>query len=144
MARRPRTDYVARLVGLNLYRGVAADRQVTVGDVSFSVAESLDGPAFVAFSPAAVALYRTRPDGSPRNLWQATIEGIERHGDNVRIHLEGPITASADVTPAAVADLDLTPGQRDLGRGQGHRDPRLPRMNGHRAHNAVCPRSLRS
>ncbi|WP_440104610.1 ABC transporter ATP-binding protein [Streptosporangium sp. H16] len=112
VARRPRTDYVARLVGLNLYRGLAAGRQVTVGEVSFSVAEHLDGPAFVAFGPGAVALYRTRPDGTPRNLWEATIEGIERHGDNVRIHLEGPITASADVTPAAVADLDLTSGQR--------------------------------
>ncbi|MEU4538218.1 ABC transporter ATP-binding protein [Streptosporangium sp. NPDC023825] len=112
VARRPRTDYVARLVGLNLYRGLASGRQVTVGEVSFSVAEHLDGPAFVAFGPGAVALYRTRPDGTPRNLWEATIEGIERHGDNVRIHLEGPITASADVTPAAVADLDLTSGQR--------------------------------
>ena len=112
VARRPRTDYVARLVGLNLYRGTAAGRQVKVGDVLLSVADHLDGPAFVTFSPGAVALYRTRPDGTPRNLWQATIEGLERHGDNVRIHLEGPLTASADVTPAAVADLDLSPGQR--------------------------------
>ena len=112
VARRPRTDYVARLVGLNLYRGQAAARRVTVGQVTFSVAEQVEGPAFVAFSPAAVALYRLRPDGSPRNLWQAGIEGIERHGDNIRVHLEGPITAFADVTPAAVADLDLTPGQR--------------------------------
>jgi molybdate transport system ATP-binding protein len=112
VARHPRTDYVARLVGLNLYRGAAAGRQVMVGDIRFNVAEHVVGPAFVAFPPAAVALYRTRPDGSPRNLWQATIEGIERHGDNVRIHLGRPITASADVTPAAVADLDLTPGQQ--------------------------------
>ncbi|WP_030917541.1 ABC transporter ATP-binding protein [Streptosporangium amethystogenes] len=112
VARRPRTDYVARLVGLNLYRGTAAGQQVSVGEVLFSVAEQLEGPAFVAFPPSAVALYRTRPDGSPRNLWQATIEGIERHGDSVRIHLAGPIAAAADVTPAAVADLDLTPGQR--------------------------------
>lgn len=112
IARRPRTDYVARLVGLNLYRGLAGGRQISVGEVRFSVAEHLEGPVFVAFRPASVALYRTRPDGTPRNLWEATIEGIERHGDNVRIHLEGPITASADVTPAAVADLDLTPGQR--------------------------------
>ncbi|MEV4187834.1 TOBE domain-containing protein, partial [Streptosporangium canum] len=112
VARRPRTDYVARLVGLNLYRGTATGQQVKVGDMLLSVADHLDGPAFVAFSPAAVALYRTRPDGTPRNLWQATIEGLERHGDNVRIHLEGPLTASADVTPAAVADLDLSPGRR--------------------------------
>ncbi|GAA3166122.1 hypothetical protein GCM10020001_109210 [Nonomuraea salmonea] len=65
----------------------------------------------MAFPPAAVALYRSRPDGSPRNLWRARIDGIERHGDNVRVHLDGPITAFADITPAAVADLDLSPGQ---------------------------------
>ncbi|GGO72124.1 ABC transporter ATP-binding protein [Nonomuraea cavernae] len=112
VARRPRTDYVARLVGLNLYRGLADGTQVKVDELLFSTADSLDGPAFVAFAPAAVALYRSRPDGSPRNLWQATIDGIERHGDNVRVHLDGPIAAFADITPAAVADLDLTPGQR--------------------------------
>jgi molybdate transport system ATP-binding protein len=111
VARRPRTDYVARLVGLNLYRGVADGSRVKVGELLFTTAEQLHGPAFVAFPPAAVALYRTRPDGTPRNLWQAAIEGIERHGDNVRIHLDGPITAFADVTTAAVADLDLTPGR---------------------------------
>ncbi|MEV0632306.1 ABC transporter ATP-binding protein [Nonomuraea wenchangensis] len=112
VARRPRTDYVARLVGLNLYRGVADGALVKVGELLLHTSEHLEGPAFVAFPPAAVALYRSRPDGSPRNLWQATIGGIERHGDNVRVHLDGPVTAFADITPAAVADLDLTPGQR--------------------------------
>ncbi|MFG1613168.1 ABC transporter ATP-binding protein [Nonomuraea wenchangensis] len=112
VARRPRTDYVARLVGLNLYRGVADGALVKVGEWPLHTSENLEGPAFVAFPPAAVALYRSRPDGSPRNLWQATIGGIERHGDNVRVHLDGPVTAFADITPAAVADLDLTPGQR--------------------------------
>ncbi|MBB6470770.1 ABC transporter ATP-binding protein [Sphaerisporangium rubeum] len=111
VARRPRTDYVARLVGLNLYRGTADGGSVTVGELTLSASEHLGGPAFVAFSPAAVALYRTRPDGSPRNLWQARIDGIERHGDNVRVHLGGPVTAFADITPAALADLDLAPGQ---------------------------------
>ncbi|GAA0924428.1 ABC transporter ATP-binding protein [Nonomuraea longicatena] len=111
VARRPRTDYVARLVGLNLYRGTASGRRVTVGSHVLTVTEDLSGPVFVAFQPAAVALYRSRPDGSPRNLWQARIEGIERHGDNVRVHLDGDLPAFADVTPAAVADLDLTPGE---------------------------------
>jgi molybdate transport system ATP-binding protein len=111
VARHPRTDYVARLVGLNLFRGDATGRQVAVGDVTFTIAERLTGPAFVAFPPAALALYRTRPDGTPRNLWQGRVEGIERHGDNIRVHLEGPISAVADVTAAAVADLDLTPGR---------------------------------
>ncbi|TMR17716.1 ABC transporter ATP-binding protein [Nonomuraea turkmeniaca] len=112
VARRPRTDYVARLVGLNLYRGVADGSGVKVGQLLISTSDRLEGPAFVAFAPAAVALYRSRPDGSPRNVWQARIEGVERHGDNVRVHLDGPIVAFADITPAALADLDLTPGQQ--------------------------------
>ena len=111
VARRPRTDYVARLVGLNLYRGTADGHQVKVGEVALHTAERPSGPVFVAFPPGAVALYRSRPDGSPRNLWRARIDGIERHGDNVRVHLDGPIAVFADITPAAVADLDLSPGQ---------------------------------
>ncbi len=108
---RPRTDYVARLVGLNLYRGRAADRTVHVGRFALTVAEAIDGDVFVAFSPAAVAVHSHRPDGSPRNTWPATITGIQRHGDNLRVQLDGPITAAADVTPTAAAQLHLTPGQ---------------------------------
>ena len=112
VARHPRTDYVARLVGLNLYRGDADGHRVRVGEIEFSVAEPLHGAAFVAFPPSAVALFRARPDGTPRNLWQAEVDGVERHGDNVRVHLTGPIAAAADITPAALAELDLAPGAR--------------------------------
>jgi molybdate transport system ATP-binding protein len=108
----PRTDYVARLVGLNLFRGRATGHTVAVADgFILTVADRLDGDAFVAFPPAAVALHRHQPDGSPRNTWPATITGIQRHGDNLRIQLDGPITVAADVTPAAAAHLCLTPGQ---------------------------------
>jgi molybdate transport system ATP-binding protein len=109
----PRTDYVARLVGLNLYRGRADGLRVVVGsDFALAVADRVEGDAFVAFPPSAVALHRTRPDGSPRNAWPATITGVQRHGDNLRIGLDGPIAVAADVTPGAAAALDLVPGQR--------------------------------
>jgi molybdate transport system ATP-binding protein len=108
---RPRTEYVARLVGLNLYRGRADGHAVDVGGVVLTAADALDGPALVAFAPSAVALYATRPDGSPRNAWPATIAGIQRHGDNLRIRLEGVIGAAADITPAAAAHLELTVGR---------------------------------
>ena len=112
IARHPRTDYVARLVGLNLYRGRADGHDVTLGELTLSVAESLSGEVFLAFPPSAVALFRTRPDGSPRNLWQATVGGIEPHGDQVRVLLDGPVPASADITPAALAELGLADGDR--------------------------------
>lgn len=109
---RPRTDYVARLVGLNLHRGRADGRSVTVGGLTLTAADSVHGDAFVAFPPAAVALHPGRPDGSPRNVWPATVTGVQRHGDNLRVQLAGPVAVAADVTPASAAHLRLRPGQQ--------------------------------
>jgi molybdate transport system ATP-binding protein len=109
---RPRTDYVARLVGLNLYRGRGAGHTVTLdGGLAITVADTVDGEAFVAFPPAAVALYLEQPEGSPRNTWAAVVAGVQRHGDNLRVQLSGPVAAAADVTPAAAAQLRLEAGQ---------------------------------
>ncbi|TYB40370.1 ABC transporter ATP-binding protein [Micromonospora sp. AP08] len=108
---RPRTDYVARLVGLNLHRGHADGHAVTVDGLTLTTADTVRGEAFVAFPPAAVALHPTRPDGSPRNVWAATVTGVQRHGDNLRVQLAGPVAVAADVTPAAAAHLGLRPGQ---------------------------------
>ena len=108
---RPRTEYVARLVGLNLYRGTADGHTVVLADgFTLTTADRIAGDAFVAFPPSAVALYATEPDGSPRNTWPATIVGIQRHGDNLRVRLAGPVPVAADITPAASAHLRLAPG----------------------------------
>ncbi|SNT63614.1 molybdate transport system ATP-binding protein [Asanoa hainanensis] len=109
----PRTDYVARLVGLNLYRGRAAGGGVEVaGGLTLTTTDAVDGDVFVAFSPIAVAVHLDQPTGSPRNTWPATITAVQRHGDNLRLQLDGPIAAAADVTPAAAAQLELVPGRR--------------------------------
>ncbi|MDP9398753.1 MAG: ABC transporter ATP-binding protein [Actinomycetota bacterium] len=111
VARRPRTDYVARLVGLNLYRGVAAGATVSLpSGSSVAVAEQLHGNVFVAFPPSAVALHRTRPEGTPRNVWPGSIRGVERHGDVARVAVEGALPVLADVTPGTLVDLELAPG----------------------------------
>jgi molybdate transport system ATP-binding protein len=109
---RPRTDYIARLVGLNLYRGTASGRTVRLasGEV-LATSEALEGDSFAAFAPSAVALFRSEPDGSPRNTWRAVVAGVHRHGDHLRVQLDGPFRAAADVTPAAAAHLGLEPGQ---------------------------------
>jgi molybdate transport system ATP-binding protein len=108
----PRTDYVARLVGLNLYRGRADGTSVTVADdFTLVTAAPQQGDVFVAFPPSAVALFPARPEGSPRNIWPATVTMVSRHGDALRIELSGPIAVAADVTPAAAVQLDLAPGR---------------------------------
>ncbi|MPZ95651.1 MAG: ATP-binding cassette domain-containing protein [Propionibacteriales bacterium] len=111
VARSPRTDYVARLVGLNLLRGKAKGHGVALEcGGSFVTRDTVDGSAFVAFSPTAVALHRSRPDGSARNVWHGRVVGLEQHADTVRVQVDGPPPVLADVTTAAVAELDLTPG----------------------------------
>ncbi|MEV4560074.1 ABC transporter ATP-binding protein [Kitasatospora sp. NPDC049285] len=113
VARRPRTDYIARLVGLNLYQGTADGRQVTLPDGQvLATDDELHGPAFVAFPPAAVTLHRHRPETSARNLFFTTVAGLDQHGDRIRVDLAGPLPLAADLTPTAAADLDLTPGAR--------------------------------
>ncbi|MFH9660041.1 ABC transporter ATP-binding protein [Streptomyces sp. NPDC017248] len=112
IARHPRTDYIARLVGLNLYRGQAAGHTVRLGaGPSITTSEELSGPVFVAFPPSAVTLFRDRPSGaSARNLWRCEVAGLETHGDQIRADLTGELPLAADLTTVAAAELDLRPG----------------------------------
>ncbi|MGI8692599.1 MAG: TOBE domain-containing protein [Geodermatophilaceae bacterium] len=113
VSRRPRTDYVARLVGLSLLSGTAQGRAVVLDSgAAVQVAEPTNGPVFVAIRPAAVALYRTRPDGSPRNVWAVTVGGVTPYGETLRVDLHGEVPLTADVTPEAAAELDLVIGAR--------------------------------
>lgn len=111
VTRRPRSAFVARLVGLNLLEGQAAGDTVTVTSGGrLVVADHQSGPVFVTVAPHALALYRDRPEGSPRNTWSAPVEDLEAVGDRVRVALGGPLPLVAEVTPAAVAELRLGPG----------------------------------
>ncbi|MEU3416181.1 ABC transporter ATP-binding protein [Streptomyces sp. NPDC006658] len=112
IARHPRTDYIARLVGLNLYRGQAAGHTVRLdAGPAITTTEELSGPAFVAFPPSAVTLFRDRPAGtSARNLWRCEVAGLETHGDQIRADLAGELPLTADLTTVAAAELDLRPG----------------------------------
>ncbi|MGW5334549.1 ABC transporter ATP-binding protein [Streptomyces bauhiniae] len=112
IARHPRTDYIAQLVGLNLYRGEADGHAVRLeGGPSITTTEDLTGPVFVAFPPVAVTLFRDRPTGaSARNLWHCEVAGLETHGDQIRADLTGEVRLAADLTTAAAAELDLHTG----------------------------------
>ncbi|MGW2821370.1 ABC transporter ATP-binding protein [Streptomyces sp. NPDC001443] len=112
IARHPRTDYVAQLVGLNLYRGRSDGHTVRLeAGPAVTTTESLSGEVFVAFPPNAVTLYRDRPTGSSaRNLWRCEVAGLETHGDRIRADLTGELPVAADLTTVAAAELDLHPG----------------------------------
>lgn len=111
VARMPRTDYVADLVGLNLYRGVAHGNVVALHDGGeIAVAQVAHGEVYVVFRPASVSLFPSRPHGSPRNCWPVTVRALEERTEIVRVRLDGSPEVLADVTAGAVAELGLAPG----------------------------------
>jgi len=111
VARAPRTDYVARLVGLALLPGTAEGRTVRLeGGGEVAVADEASGPVFAAVRPESVALYLRRPEGSPRNVWPARLVSATPHGATVRCELAGEVPLIADVTATAFAELGLAPG----------------------------------
>lgn len=85
-----------------------------------AVPTRVSGRVLVAFRPSAVALWKNRPAGSPRNVWPVTVRGLEPYGDSVRVELvrsdptDEPATLSlvAEITAAAVGDLRLVIGDR--------------------------------
>jgi molybdate transport system ATP-binding protein len=110
---RPRSRYVAELVGVNLYRGKALGTTVELdGGGTLVAADEHHGEVFAAVHPHAVALHRREPEGTPRNVWSGTAETLEAVGDRVRVRVVGQVPVVAEVTPAAASELRLA----DAGR----------------------------
>jgi molybdate transport system ATP-binding protein len=150
---RPRSPFAARVAGLNLVTGMLSAEGLRTEDGgtvyglrpdsrlagspgsgsaagspgSGFVAGSVPGrgePGVAVFRPASVAVFRERPDGSPRNVAPVRLAGLEPRGEVVRLRAapdDGgpgwPDGLAADLTPAAVADLSgggepLAPGAR--------------------------------
>jgi molybdate transport system ATP-binding protein len=116
VARRPATDYVARLVGLNLFAGRADGSHVDLADGgAFTVVSSApQGDVLVAVRPSAVVVSTQPPAGptvvSARNTWQGTVSGLTMLTDRVRLDVAGSPSALVDVTADSVAELGLAPG----------------------------------
>ena len=90
VAAEPRTPHVARLVGLNLVP---------------------DGDELIAFTPDAVTVSLSEPEGSSRLRWCGTVASLAPHGDAVRLLVHASPDLLADLTPAAAAELGLVPGR---------------------------------
>jgi len=111
VAARPRSSYVAELVGVNLLQGVADGDHVRLPSGATLVApEVVAGDVFAVVHPRSVALHREEPTGSPRNVAAGTVENVELLGDRVRIRVSGPVPLVAEVTPSAVSELGLVEG----------------------------------
>lgn len=111
VAEHPRSAYVADLVGVNLLRGRASGGAVEVeGGGRLEVVGAERGDVFAVIPPRSVSLWRSRPVGSPRNVWRGRAGGLELMGDRVRVRVDARPPLVAEVTPSAVAELELAEG----------------------------------
>ena len=127
----PRSDFGARIAGVNLVRG----RMVGPGTLCDAAgmnwhgviaAEDSGSPArepitmrqecVAVFAPAGVAVYREQPHGSPRNSVRVRIAALETTGGVVRVRAaaqaDGAAGLSADVTPESVAEMRSQVGEQ--------------------------------
>lgn len=118
----PRSRFGARIAGVNLVAGrIRSDGALLTpfGDCWHGSGGD-DRPvagadAVAVFSPAAVAVFRDVPHGSPRNCVAVTVAGLDARGATVTVRgadqPDGAPGLAADITVDAVADLGLRPGE---------------------------------
>ncbi|WP_319434287.1 sulfate/molybdate ABC transporter ATP-binding protein [Mycobacterium sp. RTGN5] len=119
----PRSMFGARIAGVNVVRGVrggpeclrAADGTLWHGRQALdTVAGIADGDLVAVFSPAAVAVYRDLPHGSPRNSVQIRVAELDADGARVRVRAaeqsDGAPGLAADITAESAAGLRLAAG----------------------------------
>jgi molybdate transport system ATP-binding protein len=107
----PRTRYAADLAGINLVQGTASGGVVETGSLTLNVADrDVSGPVLATIHPTAIAVHADRPGGSPRNVWQTTVERVESDGNRVRLGLGAPLRLVVEVTEAARSELGLEAG----------------------------------
>jgi molybdate transport system ATP-binding protein len=118
----PRSKFGARFAGVNLVIGTAGPGGVLTTPWGLAW-HGVSGPGTVVgrptvalFLPAAVAVYRDNPHGSPRNTVEVTVAELDSRGPAIRVRAEeqpdGAPGLAADITAGSAAELRLAPGER--------------------------------
>jgi len=108
---RPRSPYVAKFVGVNLFHGQAADGHIILGDGTILHDPAApDGDVFALVHPRAVSVHTTTPQGSPRNVWHGRVDSLDITGAAARIAVASKPPIVAEITIAALTELRLTLG----------------------------------
>ena len=129
IARQPGTDYVAKLVGLNLYAGRADGSAVALADGGAFVIpdHGQHGDVLVAVRPSAIVVSTQPPQSSSaRNTWQAKITGLTLLADRVRLDLDGSPHGPGRRHARRGHRTVPRPRQPGVAHRQGHRPRGLP------------------
>ena len=108
---RPRSAYVADLIGVNLLRGDAHGTTVTLtGRRGGDRRRSRRGRGAAPHPPERHRPAPPTARGQRPQPLARRITGFDLLGDRVRVRLGGDIPLVAEITPAAVAEMGLTEG----------------------------------
>jgi molybdate transport system ATP-binding protein len=118
----PRSHFGARFAGVNLVGGIAGPHGALTTKSGSTwhgnpASDVVVGRAAVAvFAPAAVAVYRDEPHGSPRNTIEVVVAELEAKGSALRVRADeqpdGAPGLAADITAESAAELRVAPGER--------------------------------
>jgi molybdate transport system ATP-binding protein len=122
----PRSSFGARFAGVNLVKGsagregglVTAWEQPWHGRYDEGAGSGIvvGDPVVATFHPSAVAVFRDKPHGSPRNTVEVVLAELDGRGPAIRVRADeqpdGSPGLSADITAESAADLRLGPGER--------------------------------
>ena len=122
LLRRPRSPFVAELIGTNLFIGRPVPKgpllapTIRTPEGEFVIDETpAPGGVFLTVSPREITLYLHLPETSAQNLFLGTVREVIPEppaGDRVRVVLDARPSLVVEVTRDAVASLGLREGMR--------------------------------
>jgi molybdate transport system ATP-binding protein len=110
---RPRSSYVADLIGVNLLRGSLRDGVIELSENRHIavVGDAVPaGPVTATIHPRAITIHGSQPAGSARNAWPTTIDDLDDEGDRIRVRVGPPVPLVVEITPSARRELSLRAG----------------------------------
>lgn len=112
VVQRPRTRYVAGLVGVNFLVGSVEKNVFTTTEGQRIVGvDADDGPAAATIRPQSVTVSTHAPESSSaRNIMRGHLTDVNHLGDRVRVSINDPVAMTAEITAAAFGDLGLAMG----------------------------------
>ncbi|MCD6409017.1 MAG: ABC transporter ATP-binding protein [Candidatus Verstraetearchaeota archaeon] len=115
----PSNRFVAEFTGsINVLRGKASPREgateIKVANTSVWAIGQHQGEVTAIIRPESILVAKEKPRTSARNVFQATVDGIEHRGAvyAVKLITDEGLSFTAYITRSALLELDLKPGDR--------------------------------
>jgi molybdate transport system ATP-binding protein len=115
---RPRSKFVADLVGANFYEGTISSQRsqglaaVQIGHDTLYAATEEMGDTMVSFYPTDVTISLAPPAGSAVNVFESVVKEIVHFGDRVRLGLNSSLPMVAEISAESLDSLCLQDGSR--------------------------------